>query len=184
MANGYRPHRMEEVIDWQSPERNGRNGRAFESTDESRAWERQPAIFHEPEPEAVHESEDPWLQDENFSKRQDWNSHDPIEVQRHPGKVLERLPDPATEPERRTPTLPSKTADYEQDWMLLCHIAISSSNFPSICSVSNSGPARHCKLWHQQQKLHRTWRPCCSAVLQLAGVLVGSLKSVKAPAPA
>lgn len=114
MVNGYRPHRMEEVIDWQSPERNGRNGRAFESTNESREWERQPAIFHE-QPEAVHEipTEDPWLQEENFSKRQDWNSHDPIEPQRQPGKFLEQLPDPA-EPERRMPTLPRKTTGYEQ----------------------------------------------------------------------
>eukprot|EP00435_Cladocopium_sp_Y103_P062946 s890_g24.t1 len=136
MANGYRPHRMEEVKDWQSPERNGRNGRAFEST-ESKEWERQPAIFHEPEPEAVHEipTEDPWLQDENFSKRQDWNSHDPIEPQRQPGKFLEQLPDPATEPERRMPTLPSKTADYEQDWMLFCRVAMYCHTFFE-CSIN------------------------------------------------
>lgn len=164
MVNGYRPHRMEEVINWQSPERNGRNGRAFESTNESREWERQPApaIFHEPEPEAVHEipTEDPWLQEENFSKRQDWNSHDPIEPQRQPGKFLEQLPDPA-EPERRMPTLPRKTTDYEQDWMLFCRIAMYSLSFPSILLCHTATVVyhvRHCKLWHQQQKLHPAWR--------------------------
>ena len=115
MADGY--HRKEEVTDWQS-QRNGRNGAHLQTAEaERRDSERpHPTSFHEPE-RAVHETDDPWLDERDFSQQRGWN---PVEV-----------PVPAAEPQKQMPSLkPSKPAYYDQDRDLLscglCYILVES----------------------------------------------------------